>query len=496
MLPRTARPARRSAGASVPRISKSTAIAAALFAAFALWQGVLAAHGNQLFGDFRAYYCAGSAVAHHADPYAAAALTACEHAQTHGGFYAAPQGVTVPAPFPAYVLAVFSVLSLLPYGTACLVWAAVLAGAIVVAVRAISKLTARPAAGTLALLTVGMGAIVLPYGQLAAIEIAALASFAMALRERRWTAAAVAAAFCALVPHAGAPALLCTFLFVKPMRARLLLTGCALALLDVAAGGVPHALQYFTEVLPAHAASEIGRTSQYGATWAAHALGASDRAALEVGNAWYAGMCVLGILAARTLVRRGDLACAAIVPPAFAVFGGVFVHYTEILAAVPAALLLCATMPDRRKPAAVAAALLAGIPWAICLNQPLLLLLFGAAAAAFVAWFANASVPIAVRTGMACTALGALLVTAAARLGPGVVPAHAAIDAAQVLAQHSWTQYVAAHWSGTGAIWWLAKAPTWIGLALLLFLTARGSQAVADEDLVLRVVVKHAPAGP
>ena len=480
----------------MPRISKSTAIAAALFVAFALWQGVLAARGNQLFGDFRAFYCAGSAVAHHADPYAAAALTACEHAPAQAGFYTAPQGVTVPAPFPAYVLAAFAVLSLLPYGAACVVWAGAVVFALILAVRAISKLTARPSAGILALLALGMGAIVLPYGQLAAIEIAALASFAMALREQRWMSAAIAAAVCALVPHAGAPALLCTFVFVKPIRAKLLLTGCALALLDVAAGGVPHALQYFTTVLPAHAASEIGRTSQYGATWAAHALGASDRAALALGNVWYGAMCVLGIVAAGAWIRRGDLAWAAIVPTAFAVFGGVFVHYTEILAAVPAALLLCTTLSDRRKPAALAAALLVGIPWAICLNQPLLILPFGAAAAAFVAWFANASAPIALRTGMAGAALGALLVIAAARFGPGVAPAHAAMNAGAVLAQHSWTQYVAAHWSGTGAIWWLAKAPTWIGLALLLFLAARGSQAVADEDLVLRVAVKHAPAGP
>jgi TRAP-type mannitol/chloroaromatic compound transport system permease small subunit len=58
------------------------------------------------------------------------------------------------------------------------------------------------------------------------------------------------------------------------------------------------------------------------------------------------------------------------------------------------------------------------------------------------------------------------------------------------LAQASWAQFVSASRSSGGIVWWIAKAPTWIGLALLAIGCVR---AVVKEDLVAPVTVEHAP---
>ena len=69
----------------------------------------------------------------------------------------------------------------------------------------------------------------------------------------------------------------------------------------------------------------------------------TDTVAARIGSLWYVGMIVAGTIAAGLLARetknRAFLVC---VPPAFAVFGGAFVHVTEIAVALPATMLALA----------------------------------------------------------------------------------------------------------------------------------------------------------
>src|SRR5579884_1561266 len=56
--------------------------------------------------DFTAFYCAGSVVRAHADPYLVEPLRGCERGLDE--FPGAPAWHVVPAPFPGYVLAIFA----------------------------------------------------------------------------------------------------------------------------------------------------------------------------------------------------------------------------------------------------------------------------------------------------------------------------------------------------------------------------------------------------
>jgi hypothetical protein len=97
---------------------------------------------------------------------------------------------------------------------------------------------------------------------------------------------------------------------------------------------------------------------------------------------------------------------------------------------------------------------------------------------------------IGLRAGLVCATVAAVILLAGAHFGTGVSHEFAAGRVDPALAQASWSSYVRSHWTGSGAIWWLAKAPTWIGLALL---TIGCANAVAKKDLVFGVPIEHAP---
>src|SRR5579884_4246568 len=72
--------------------------------------------------DFRAFYCAGRAVAQHADPYLSEPLHSCERTATDGYYRLFAARVALPAPLPGYDIAVFKILSRLPFAVAKNVW--------------------------------------------------------------------------------------------------------------------------------------------------------------------------------------------------------------------------------------------------------------------------------------------------------------------------------------------------------------------------------------
>ncbi len=489
----TKRPLSTNTAAGV-RARNRVIIAALAAALLVLWQLHLSSKTGSFFGDFRAFYCAGASLAHGAQPYAAAPLYACERAPMPFGLYHADSGVAVPAPLPGYALVLFMPLGMLPYLAACAFWFAILMATSAVSVFALAALLDRPIDAALWALAVGFAVIVIPFGELGSIVMASIVCMALALRRGAWTWAAVAGAFAMILPHIGLPVMLGAFLFVPVMRARIAAVAVVLAILDVLAGGWQTALAYVFDVLPAHARSEIGSNAQYGLTWALHSLGASDRAAIAGGEVSYALMIALGLFASwKILSLQRDAAYAVLVPPAFAVLGGTFVHLTQIMIAIPAALLLF----DRARGAARVtfgvAALLIAFPWASVLGQPLLMLVYALVCGIFARSLLGANASVALRIALGSVLLCAAVLIAGYQFGAGLSTHVHGLSPQQGLAQSSWGEYIRAQRAGSGPAWWIAKAPTWIGLALLALGCA---YALVKKDLVAPVAVEQVPVAP
>ncbi len=256
-------------------------------------------------------------------------------------------------------------------------------------------------------------------------------------------------------------------------------------------GGPAIAVAYLTKVLPLHAAAEVGSTAQYGLTWALHALRASDAAALAGGQLSYALMFALGLFAARYWsLREHDAAFAVLVPPAFVVFGGTFVHYTQIMIAIPAAALLALRARSHARVPFAAAVFLLAVPWAWVLGQPLLMPVYAAAACFLARSLFGCTWTAALRISLTSAFVSASVVIAGFHFGAGL-PAHAhGIVAGHGLAQDSWGQFIRTQRASGGAAWWIAKAPTWLGLALL---TLGCAYAIAKENFEAPVAVKQVP---
>jgi hypothetical protein len=94
-------------------------------------------------------------------------------------------------------------------------------------------------------------------------------------------------------------------------------------------------------------------------------FGLSERLALELGSLSYLAMTVLGVWTAGRLVRplqnAGVLVLAA---PAFALFGGVYVHVHQMAVALPLGLLLLSRWRSQRLAAALTLAIVVlAVPW-------------------------------------------------------------------------------------------------------------------------------------
>lgn len=467
------------------------ALGAAVLLVF--WQVAIALKAGVLYGDFHAFYCAGNAVLHGLNPYTASALHACESAPVPRGFSFAPASVVVPAPLPGYALALFAPFAVLPYPVACVTWFIVILASIWLSARALAILLEQPAHLMLWALMIGFAVSSIPTGEIGAPLIAALLWMAVGLRRGAWAPAAVAGGIAMLVPHVGLPAMAAAFLLVPQMRKPVAIVAIALAGLDFLAGGFHTALSYFTDVLPAHARSEIGSSMQYGMTWILQGAGLPERAAIAGGEISYVVMIVLGIAAAAALARRrDDAAYVALIPPAFAVAGGTFIHYTQIMIAIPAVLLLFRQSASQIRVLFASAFLLLVFPWLWLLGEPELVVLFAAAGALIAALMLGWSPQFAVRTALGITVLSGIIVAAGFYFGPAYAP-HTAAHVSSTLAQGSWQQFVQSHWSSTGAAWWIAKAPTWIGLLLL---ACGCAYVLAKENFVAPVAIEEMPVAP
>lgn len=445
-------------------------IVLAVLTALALQAGVVARAGFAM-GDFRAFYCAARVASHGENPYHTQPLQACEAQIVPRSFQEKNPGVTIPAPLPAYAIAVLVPLAALPFGVSAAIWAAVLLAAWVAAIVALARAAGIAWEIALAALSLGFGVLSLPFGEVVPLAVAGICGAAYYARAGRWRAAAACAALAMIEPHLGLPAAFALALWAPRARLPLALLALGLASLALALLGPAANLEYFLSVLPAHALSEATRDTQYSLTAVLAAAGMPLHASVQAGALWYAAMLVLGVVVGLRLAREsGNSAFAVCVPPAFAVFGGTFIHITQIAAALPAALLCVGAIRPARRPIAVAALLLLAVPWGWAVSPALIVApLVPVAYLAWRYWSANVSAVLLAGIVAAVLLLGLRELYTLPKVHVGGRPATPAIDTR--LPEASWSAYSQRSSTATLAAW-AVRVPTWSALFVLLALLA------------------------
>ena len=427
--------------------------------------------------DFRAFYCAGTVAAGGGDPYRIEPLRTCENASW--GF---PPGrglpFAVPAPLPGYALAPFALLSRLPFPVAAGVWAALLLASLALTIALMSRLCERRVETIFAALMLqGLYAVFL--GQIVPIVCAAAVAAAFFVTRGRDRLAALAATVAMLEPHLGLP--VCLALFIARPRSRAVLAACGVgfALVSLALLGVGTNVEYLRDVLPAHTLSEISNAEQYSLAYLAHLAGAGERAAGALGTVSYILMLVAGIFAGRIAAARTGLAALLVlVPPAFAVLGGPFVHVQQLAIALPAALVLSGTRAPGARLGSVAVMLLA-VLWPatgfMILNLPAFAGVIFVLAIDLFGW------PLA-GAGLASVASMAFLIALLVTRGDAPEPLIGPIapGPGTALAEDGWRSYVEASFSGSVASLTAAKLLGWSGL-ILIAIAAFGSNRRTPE---------------
>lgn len=435
--------------------------------------------------DFEAFWCGGRALLLHASPYLNEPLHSCEVAASPGFFQHYPQ-VTIPAPLPPYALALFTPLSLLPFAVARDVWWILQFVSTAAIAYGISKITGMPSLTAVAASALAVLAPTLLQCALAPIPIALVVLGALALGRRQWTLSAVCLGFATIEPHMVLPACIAVFLFVPQMRLRLIAAGICAAALTIVAVGKNGALAYFTTVLPQHAASEYNNLGQESLTAILYHLGIGAELALRIGSLQYALLAVFGLFIARRLYKNtGEYAWLVLLPAAFAVIGGSFIHLGEVAMVVPLACLVAMRRPG---PAAYAVLVMLALP----IESIAVWLPFAVPAAMIVAWFTDRpefGMKRYAANGM-LPALAAVAIFIVARIWNVLgnanvqqslkVTTHFANPAASASASAAWAQYNAL--ATLTPMWWPEKIWLFVPLLLLVWLCVRPFSSVRSAS--------------
>ena len=282
--------------------------------------------GGWLMVDFRAYYCASLAQRQGRDPYFTASVHECE-SNTPAPYYRAPKNVTVPAPYPPYALAFFAPLTFLPFAAAAILWWIALALSILLAAYALARIARQPMLVAWGALVLSLGLSSFWSGNVMPIAFAAIIVAALAVQRGRLAIAVPALAIAMVEPQVALPAALGLFVACSRARVALIIAAAVLGVISVASSGVAQTLSYLTAVAPAHALSEVSRDNQYSLATVLAALGVPDVSAALAGSISYVLVSALGVLVALRLARRfDDPSLTVLVPAAFSVLGGTFVH--------------------------------------------------------------------------------------------------------------------------------------------------------------------------
>lgn len=421
--------------------------------------------------DFQAFYCGGSALRDRADPYRTHPLIDCEHRQTNGTAAQLGPGVVLPAPQPPYDLAAFALFSYLPFQIAKGVWGSLIALGLVATLFSTAQFTRAPIGTVVAAFLMSLVMPSLGFGQLFALFSAAACAAALCAAREQWLLAGVAASASLIEPHLGLP--LCISLALWNRRCMLSIAASVfvLAILSLVTAGPQQTIEYITVILPLHGLAEI--TSDWQLSLSAILYGAHVPAkeALQAGTASYVLLAAVGIALGRTLTARlRDGSFIVLVPMAFTVIGGSFIHVTEIFAAVPLALMLLARASQHYKGVLLTALILLAVPWMTALypGNPLAFAIVDALVVFYLLWenvgnkIGAAAIPALVTYFLLRTAQRLMYSSSAASAHPVV---HDRIDA--TYAQAGWQMWNQSALSSGAAITWLLRAPSWIGLCLL-----------------------------
>lgn len=286
--------------------------------------------------DFPAFYCAGAAVNAHENPYLEVPLGPCEWSKSHDTIYL--HRFIVPAPLPPYALALYAVAANFDYHVVYRLHIAFSLLALGAAAYCLSSLCRFPAVAIFALEILSAYETILN-GQPVAFLLCAVVLCGWALHARRPRIAGALAAAMMFEPHLGLP--LCAAVLLFSRRSRIVLATCATALLIVSLATLPlsQSILYLRDVLPAQAMSEAHFTPQFSLTLLLTTLGIETHPAIVLATLQYVVTAALGIVAAGRARPSIGNASIAFVPVAFALLGGTYIHFTQFLLALPAALL-------------------------------------------------------------------------------------------------------------------------------------------------------------
>lgn len=448
------------------------AIPAIVLAAALGFVGLTAACSTNF--DFRAFYCAGTALRMHANPYHTEPLHTCERTRTDRTFAAFARTTALPAPQPGYDIAAFSVLAALPFAIASKIWTAILLACALSAIVLVHRISRTPVTTVVAAFWLSLCITSIFLGELIPVCICAIAAAASFAQRERWTLAGVAAAATLVEPHIGIPICVSVALWAPRARTALGLSTLGLGMISLAAVGISANAEYLWAVLPAHALSEIGSDAQLSLTAVLHALGAPDAAALRAGTLSYVLIGIASAFGAKPMAKKfGDSAFVVAVPAAFAVLGGVFMHVTDLAAAVPLVFLLLSHSSAVRAVSTQALVLIA-IPWWL-LATPMLLGRTGFSLAAitvtYLIWnYDRRSAPFAFAAGLAVFFGASELVHWYAAASSAIVPVHGAgVRISSAYPEASWGWFNARLASTGVAASWLLRIPSWLGLLLLAY---------------------------
>jgi hypothetical protein len=411
--------------------------------------------------DFQAFYCSGMAVSAGDDSYRVEPLRTCEH---QGNISKAPMrsGSVVPAPLPGYDLAVFVLFAKLPYPVAVVIWQLLLWSAVGATVFALMRLTGLAPATVIAATLLADGYISSFTGQLAPFSVAGIALSASCASRKQFTWSALWGIVALCEPHVAVGSLLALLLFVPASRWAAAIGIALLGALTFAATGFARSLEYVRDVLPRHALSEVAHERQYSLTGLLHLAHVGDPSAVLAGELSFVVMLIAGlIVAVRLRAATGEDGFLIVIPPAFTLIGGAYIHDVQIAAAIPAALLLYAKLPERR--VMIVPALLAlSIPWT-AFTEMLPILPVEALAFGFLAWSLLPSARIAVL--LTAAQLGILVAVAVSFHFD--IPHIVIAPPPTAFSEDAWRMVVDALFAQSTTLFLFLKLPTWCGLALV-----------------------------
>lgn len=285
--------------------------------------------------DFVAFWCAGNATLHGANPYLEGSLHVCERS------YGLLPSLTVPVPYPPYDMALFAAAATLPEPLAFALYCILVLAVTVVAGFAMGRVAGIGFFVATAAFALALAIPSLPFGQVAPFAVCGLVCALLAVRNDRPVLAALGLAAAAIVPNLALPAWIASFIAAPRTRVPLMLCGLALMAIALLVAGPNVCLQYVAGVLPAHARSEMVGWGQLGSISLFYALLRAPQIAFALAYAVFAAFVAGGIVVGSRLARRfGGAHWTIASAAAFGAIGSPFLHGHDVAFAAPLALML------------------------------------------------------------------------------------------------------------------------------------------------------------